>query len=205
MNDATALVIYQFAVAAVVTGTFSLALVGLEFILVSVGGVLVGAIIGWLASQIQRQLDDPPVQTTLSLLTPFAAYLSADKIGVSGVLAVVTAGLYLGWKAPEIINSRTRFQIVPVWEMVVFFLNGLIFILIGLQLPQILENLSGTIAVQAVLAGSYDKYSAHSCSNRMDFHGETPAGIIPQKKRETHATLGLAAHGDCCMDRNARR
>jgi len=79
----------------------------------------------------------------LSLLTPFAAYLVADKIGVSGVLAVVTAGLYLGWRAPEIINSRTRFQIFPVWEMVVFFLNGLIFILIGLQLPQILENLSG--------------------------------------------------------------
>ena len=99
MNDATALVIYRFAVAAVVTGTFSLALAGLEFVLVSVGGILVGAIIGWLASQIQRQLDDPPVQTTLSLLTPFAAYLSADKIGVSGVLAVVTAGLYLGWRA----------------------------------------------------------------------------------------------------------
>jgi monovalent cation/hydrogen antiporter len=143
VNDATALVIYRFAVAAVVTGTFSLALVGLEFILVSVGGVLVGAIIGWLASQIQRQLDDPPVQTTLSLLTPFAAYLSADKIGVSGVLAVVTAGLYLGRKAPEIINSRTRFQIFPIWEMVVFLLNGLIFILIGLQLPEILESLSG--------------------------------------------------------------
>jgi CPA1 family monovalent cation:H+ antiporter len=143
VNDATALVIYKFAVAAVVTGTFSLPLAGLEFILVSIGGVLVGATIGWLASQIQRQLDDPPVQTTLSLLTPFAAYLSADKIGVSGVLAVVAAGLYLGWRAPEIINSRTRFQIFPVWEMVVFLLNGLIFILIGLQLPQILENLSG--------------------------------------------------------------
>ena len=143
VNDATALVIYKFAVAAVVTGTFSLPLAGLEFVLVSVGGIFVGAIIGWLASRIQRQLDDPPVQTTLSLLTPFAAYLSADKIGVSGVLAVVTAGLYLGWKSPEIINSRTRFQIFPVWEMVVFLLNGLIFVLIGLQLPQILENLSG--------------------------------------------------------------
>ena len=143
VNDATALVIYKFAVAAVVTGTFSLPLAGLEFVLVSVGGIFVGAIIGWLASRIQRRLDDPPVQTTLSLLTPFAAYLSADKIGVSGVLAVVTAGLYLGWKSPEIINSRTRFQIFPVWEMVVFLLNGLIFVLIGLQLPQILENLSG--------------------------------------------------------------
>ena len=143
VNDATAFVIYKFAVAAVVTGTFSLALAGVEFVLVSIGGILVGVIIGWLASSVQRRLDDPPVQTTLSLLTPFAAYLSADKIGVSGVLAVVTAGLYLGWRSPEITNSRTRFQIFPVWEMVVFLLNGLIFILIGLQLPQILENLSG--------------------------------------------------------------
>jgi CPA1 family monovalent cation:H+ antiporter len=143
VNDATAFVIYKFAVAAVVTGTFSLALAGLEFVFVSIGGILVGVSIGWLASSVQRRLDDPPVQTTLSLLTPFAAYLSADKIGVSGVLAVVTAGLYLGWKSPEILNSRTRFQVFPVWEIVLFLLNGLIFILIGLQLPQILENLSG--------------------------------------------------------------
>ena len=142
VNDATALVIYRFAVVAVVTGTFSFLMAGLEFVLVSVGGIVIGAVIGWLASLIQGRLDDPPVQTTLSLLTPFAAYLTADKIGVSGVLAVVTAGLYLGWRSPEIINSRTRFQIFPVWDMVVFLLNGLIFILIGLQLPQILENLS---------------------------------------------------------------
>ena len=143
VNDATALVIYRFAVAAVVTGTFSLVMAGLEFVLASVGGVVFGAAIGWLASCVQRRLDDPPVQTTLSLLTPFAAYLGADMVGASGVLAVVTAGLYLGWRSPEIINSRTRFQVFPVWEMVVFLLNGLIFILIGLQLPQILDNLSG--------------------------------------------------------------
>ncbi|HUK83535.1 MAG TPA: Na+/H+ antiporter [Verrucomicrobiae bacterium] len=143
VNDATSLVIYRFAVAAVVTGTFSLAMAGLEFVFVSVGGIFVGAVIGWLASSVQGRLDDPPVQTTLSLLTPFAAYLAADKAGASGVLAVVTAGLYLGWRSPEIINSRTRFRVFPVWEMVVFLLNGLIFILIGLQLPQILENLSG--------------------------------------------------------------
>ena len=143
VNDATALVIYRFAVAAVVTGAFSLALAGLEFVLVSSGGIFLGAAIGWVASFVQRRLDDPPVQTTFSLLTPFAAYLAADKVGASGVLAVVTAGLYLGWRSPEIINSRARFQIFPVWEMVVFLLNGLIFILIGLQLPQIVENLSG--------------------------------------------------------------
>jgi CPA1 family monovalent cation:H+ antiporter len=143
VNDATALVIYKFAIVAVVTGTFSLAMAGLEFVLVSIGGVLIGAAIGWLAASVQRRLDDPPVQTTLSLLTPFAAYMAADQLNASGVLAVVTAGLYVGWRSPEITHSRTRFQIVPVWEIVVFLLNGLIFILIGLQLPQILENLSG--------------------------------------------------------------
>jgi monovalent cation/hydrogen antiporter len=143
VNDATALVIYRFAVAAVATGTFSFALAGVEFVLASAGGVLVGATIGWLASWVQGRLDDPPVQTTLSLLTPFAVYLAADKLGASGVLAVVTAGLYLGWRSPEIIHFRTRFQLVPVWGMVVFVLNGLIFMLIGLQLRQILENLSG--------------------------------------------------------------
>jgi CPA1 family monovalent cation:H+ antiporter len=143
VNDATAFVIYKFAVVAVVAGTFSLAMAALEFLFVSSGGVLIGAAIGWLAASIQRRLDDPPVQTTVSLLTPFAAYMAADQLGASGVLAVVTAGLYVGWRAPEIIHSRTRFLIVPVWEMVVFLLNGLIFILIGLQLPQILQNLSG--------------------------------------------------------------
>ena len=143
VNDATALVLYRFAVAAAVTGTFSLALAGVEFVLVSVGGILIGATIGWLVSVVQGRLDDPPVQTTLSLLTPFAAYVAADKAGASGVLAVVTAGLYLGWRSPEILHSRTRFQLVPVWQMVVFLLNGLIFILIGLQLPQVLENVSG--------------------------------------------------------------
>jgi CPA1 family monovalent cation:H+ antiporter len=108
-----------------------------------VGGIAVGLGIGWSASVVQQRLDDPPVQTTFSLLTPFAAYLAAETIGASGVLAVVTAGLYLGWRSPLIINSRTRFQILPVWEMVVLILNGLIFILIGLQLPLILNHLSG--------------------------------------------------------------
>lgn len=143
VNDATAFVIYKFAVAAVVTGTFSLALAGVEFLYAVAAGVLAGIVVGWLAACVQRRLDDPPVQTTLSLMTPFAAYLAASCIGASGVLAVVIAGLYLGRRSPEIINSRTRFLLYPVWEMVVFILNGVIFILVGLQLPRILANLSG--------------------------------------------------------------
>ena len=141
VNDAVALVAFQFAVKALNSGSFSLPLATLDFFEVSIGGVLIGLAVGFLASQAQRRLDDPPVQTTISLLTPFAAYLPADQLGVSGVLAVVAAGLYLGWRSPEIINSRMRLQAGPVWEMIVFLLNGLVFILIGLQLPEIWQGL----------------------------------------------------------------
>jgi len=143
VNDATALVTYRFAVAAVLSGSFSLASASVWFLAAGAGGVLFGLLIGWVAATIQTRLDDPPVQVTISLLTPFAAYLPADRLGLSGVVAAVTAGLYLGWRAPEIVNARTRLQAFPVWGMVVFLLNGLIFILIGLQLPEVIGNLSG--------------------------------------------------------------
>jgi CPA1 family monovalent cation:H+ antiporter len=112
-------------------------------LLVGVGGVLIGLVVGWVAAWVQKRLDDPPIQITISLLTPFAAYLPAERFGVSGVLAVVTCGLYSGWRSPEILTSRMRLQAGPVWEMIVFLLNGFVFILIGLQLPEILRALSG--------------------------------------------------------------
>lgn len=142
VNDATALVAYRFAVAAVLSGSFSLAGASARFLVAGAGGVLFGLLIGWVVGKIHTRLDDPPVQVTISLLTPFAAYLPADRAGLSGVLAVVTTGLYLGWRAPEIVNARMRLQSFPVWGMVVFLLNGLIFILIGLQLPEVVENLA---------------------------------------------------------------
>ena len=142
VNDATALVAYRFGVAAVLSGAFSLTAATGRFFIVGAASVLFGLLIGWLAAQIQARLDDPPVQVTISLLTPFAAYLPADRLGLSGVLAVVTTGLYLGWRAPEIVNARMRLQSYPVWGMVEFLLNGLIFILIGLQLPEVVGNLA---------------------------------------------------------------
>lgn len=137
VNDATALVAYRFAVAAVATGTFSPGRAGMEFLFVGIGGILVGLAVGWLVARFHRRAPDPPIEITFSLLIPFATYLSAERLGVSGVLAVVTAGLYLGRRGPEIISSQTRLQAVPVWEMVEFLLNGFVFILIGLQLPEV--------------------------------------------------------------------
>jgi CPA1 family monovalent cation:H+ antiporter len=143
VNDATALVAYRFAVAAVVTGSFSLAEASAKFFVVGIGGIVVGVAIGWLAEQFHKRVDDAPIEITVSLLTPFAAYLAAEQLKVSGVLAVVTAGLYLGWRLPELLSYKTRLRGGPFWEMVEFLLNGFVFLLIGLQLPEVLRALSG--------------------------------------------------------------
>jgi CPA1 family monovalent cation:H+ antiporter len=150
VNDATALVAYRFAIAAVVLGSFSLAEAVQKFFLVGIGGLLVGLFIGWVSARIQKAIDDPPIEITVSLLSPFAAYLCAEQLGVSGVLAVVTAGLYHGWHIPEITTSRSRLLGGPVWEMIEFLLNGFVFILIGLQLPEVLRRLGGRSLMQLV-------------------------------------------------------
>jgi monovalent cation/hydrogen antiporter len=152
VNDATALVAFRFAVAAVATGSFSLARAGEQFVWVGLGGVLLGLGVGWLAEQFHKRVDDAPIEITVSLLTPYVAYLVAERLEVSGVLAVVTAGLYLGRRAPELLTFRTRLQGGPVWDMIEFLLNGFVFILIGLQLPEVLQTLSGhTIPLHQLL------------------------------------------------------
>jgi CPA1 family monovalent cation:H+ antiporter len=153
VNDATSFIAFRFAVAAVLTGSFSLAQASGRFLLVAAGGIAVGLAVGWLATQVQKRLDDPPVQTMFSLLTPYVAYFSGDKLHVSGILAVVIAGIYYGWRAPSVLSGRMRLQAVPVWQMVGFILNGILFMLIGLQLPHVLRTLSpGAVLSIAKLA-----------------------------------------------------
>ena len=142
VNDATALVTYRLAIIGVTTGFFSWVGAAEQFFITSIGGILLGLVIGWLADQFHRRIDDPPIEITFSLMTPFVAYLAAERLHVSGVLAVVSAGVYLGWRTPEILSFQTRLQGGPVWDMVEFLLNGFVFILIGLQLPDILHRLA---------------------------------------------------------------
>lgn len=151
INDASALAAYRVAVAAAVGGSFSLMDASVQFVLVVVGGVAIGAAVGVVVAEIRRRIDDVPVEITISLATGYAAYLPAEALGVSGVLAAVTAGIYLGWKAPEISTARMRMEGRAVWEFVMFLLNAVLFVLIGLQLPTILDSVSGTSA--ASLAG----------------------------------------------------
>ncbi|HUR85267.1 MAG TPA: Na+/H+ antiporter [Solirubrobacteraceae bacterium] len=154
LNDGTALVAYRVAVAAAVGGSFSLASAGLEFLLSAAGGVLVGLLAGWAMAEIRRRLDDIPVEITISLLSGYAAYIPAEALGVSGVLAAVTTGIVVGWQAPRISTASMRLQGYAVWETLVFLLNALLFVLIGLQLPLILDALSGTSLATLLAQGA---------------------------------------------------
>ncbi|HEY7091257.1 MAG TPA: Na+/H+ antiporter [Tepidisphaeraceae bacterium] len=141
VNDAIALVAYRFAVAAAVTGAFSLPAAALRIVIVSVGGIIIGLLAGVVVTWLRPKLHDHVVETTVSLLTPFIAYLPAEHLGVSGVLATVAAGLYIARSIPRTVSAATRLRAYAVWDVFVFILNGLVFILIGLQLPGIVERL----------------------------------------------------------------
>jgi Na+/H+ antiporter len=143
VNDATGLVAYRFAVAAVVSGTFSLWDAGWQFVVLSLGGIAVGLAVGWCSRFIWRWADDIYVEIVLSFAPAFGAYLLAEALHVSGVLAVVTSGLFVAWWSPRIIAPDARLRGTAVWETVGFLLNGLAFILIGLQLRGILHTLTG--------------------------------------------------------------
>ena len=144
VNDATALTIYRLAVAAAIgTGGLDFGNAAVSFVTVAVGGAIVGLVIGWVAAWLLSLLDDPPVEVLVSLLVPFAAYLPAEWLGVSGVLATVAAGLLVGLRASRVMSSDTRLLGTGTWKMVIFVVNGLAFLLIGFQLPALVGNLEG--------------------------------------------------------------
>ena len=147
INDGTALVAYRTAAAAI-GGTFSIWEAGLEFVLSAAGGIAIGLVVGWVITEIRRRIDDIPVEITIALLSGYAGYVPAEAVHASGVLAAVTVGIVVGWKAPEISTASMRLQGYAVFEILVFLLNALLFVLIGLQLPMILDELSGEPAGQ---------------------------------------------------------
>jgi monovalent cation/hydrogen antiporter len=158
VNDASALVAYRLAVAAVVAGSFSLWGAGLQFVGRGIGGVAIGLAVGWLIAEARRRIEDPVVEIVLSVVTGYAAYLPAELMGASGVLAAVTAGLYVGWRAPELASPSTRLLGFSFWEVLVYLLNAVLFVLVGLQLHPILTGVSGSSA--AVLLGQAALVSA---------------------------------------------
>ena len=152
VNDASGLVLYKFAVAAVLTGAFSLVEASVQFALVSIGGIAVGMAIAWVFVQLHRHIGDPFIEVLVSLSIPYCAYIAAESVHLSGVLAVVAAGLFRGRYAPRMVSAEMRILARSVWNILVFLLNSMIFILIGLQLSGILARLGSYSTFQLVLA-----------------------------------------------------
>jgi Na+/H+ antiporter len=151
VNDGTALVLFRVAVTAAVTGTFSFWDASWRFLWSVSGGIAVGLVVGFLLAELRRRLDNPPVEVTIALMTGYVAFIPANAVEASGVLAVVTAAVYLGWRTPELTSVQTRLQGAAVWEILVFIINALLFALVGLQLSRILDELTGHSAGELTL------------------------------------------------------
>jgi CPA1 family monovalent cation:H+ antiporter len=139
-NDATALILYRFAVAAVATGAFSLERAASTFALIVVGEIAYGIGIGWLSLRLRKLAAEPRVEIVLSLLTPYIAYWIPEHLGGSGVLATVACGLYVSWVGPRLIASATRLQGVFFWDLIVYLVEGMVFLATGLQARTLLDN-----------------------------------------------------------------
>jgi CPA1 family monovalent cation:H+ antiporter len=150
INDAAALVTYKVAVAAAIGEGVSGSHTVLQFFGDAAGGIAIGFVVGEVVAEIRKRVNDVNTELTISLFSAYGAFVPADQLGVSGVLAVVTCGLVLGFRAPEIASPESRMQGFALWSILTFLLNATLFILIGLQLPQIVDGLSGEPAGQVV-------------------------------------------------------
>jgi Na+/H+ antiporter len=139
-NDATALILYRFAVAAVVAGTFSAGEAAGTFAAIVVGEIAFGICVGWLSLRLRRWVRDPRVEITLSLMTPYLTFWAPAHLGGSGVLATVACGLYVSWNGPLLISSATRLQGIFFWDLTVYLIEGLVFLLTGLQARTLFDS-----------------------------------------------------------------
>lgn len=154
VNDGTALALYASAVAAVSSHSVSLAAIGARFLLGLAGGAAIGLAFGWLLAHLRVRLDSAPEELAVSLLAAYVAYLAAQYLGVSGVLAAVAIGAYHGRHQSRLTSADTRIQTFAFWEMLVFCINATLFVLVDLQLPGILHGLSGRGALELVGDGA---------------------------------------------------
>jgi len=153
VNDGTGLTVYRLAVAAVVSGHFALGTGIFKFVEVCAGGVAIGLAAGWLSVEVRRRIDEPQIEISISLLTAYLAYIPADRLGVSGVLAAVAAGLYTGGRTELMLSPTSRLRTLGFWDALTFLLESVLFLLIGLQVPHITHGLSvgGPLAYAAAV------------------------------------------------------
>src|SRR5215210_1006295 len=151
INDAVALVSFKVALVAVVSGVFTAQTVLDDLIVSVIGGVAIGLVLAWVAARATRRLNDPPLAILLSVLLAYASFAVADGIGASGVLAAVTAGLYVGWRSHEIFDADTRLNAKAFWRVLIFGLNAILFVLVGLQFPEVLRRVGEQFSVGEIV------------------------------------------------------
>ena len=149
-NDATALILYRFAVVAITTGMFSLPKATGTFAAIVVSELLFGAAVGWLSLRMRHRARDPQVEITLSLITPYLAFWIPHHFGGSGVIATVACGLYMSWNGPLLISSATRLQGIFFWDLVIYLIEGFLFLLTGFQMRALYER-SKAFALDEIL------------------------------------------------------
>jgi len=197
VNDASGLVLYKFAVAAVMTGAFSFLEASTQFVGVAIGGVIIGVLLGRFFVFIHRHLGDVFIEVLMTLSVPYITYILAEYLHVSGVLAVVAAGLVRGRYSPEIVSAEMRIIARSVWNLLVFLLSSLVFILIGLQLSGIVGRLTGYTGMDLILYGTL--VSAVAIAVR--FAWVYPATYLPRMPHQ----LMMKASPRCGASSAARR
>src|SRR5438270_7280039 len=190
-NDATALVAYKVAVAAVVGGSFSLLSAGWHFLAGAIGGVAIGLAVGWIVAEIRKRTEDAQISITISLFSGYAAFIPANELGASGVLAAVTTGIYMGIRGPSIIPARTRLEGFFVWEMLTFIINASLFVLVGLQLRTVVDRLSGEPTAR--LAGYAAAISAVVIAIRLAWFFTVPYLIRALDRRPSQRARRIGA------------
>jgi len=184
VNDASALIAYRYAVTAVTTGTFVFWQAGLQFLLVAGLGILIGIVTGYLFVLAHKKIENNPVvETSLTLLAPFISYLAAEQFHMSGVLAVVSTGLIISWRAPEVFSYQTRIRTRVVWDTLIFLLHGFVFIMIGLQLPFIIKDLGNYPLLQMLGYGLLISLVTIVVRIIWVFAGSGWQNFLPKKKR----------------------
>ena len=177
VNDASGLIVYKYAIATVMAGNFVFWEAGLNFLWVIAGGVGIGLLIGLIAFYISKRIIfDSVIQTSITFLIPFTSYLIAEYLDVSGVLAVVSTGLFLSYRSESIFTHQTRLTTYAVWDVIVFILNGLIFILIGLQLRNVVEGIKTYSKTELILYGILVSFVVIVCR----FIFTVPAALLPR-------------------------
>jgi CPA1 family monovalent cation:H+ antiporter len=151
VNDGTGLVLYRLAVGATVSGTFSVLDGAWQLVATGTGGVVIGLVVGWLIEQVRGRVDDVPIEISLSLFTPYAAYIAAEALGASGILAAVSVGLYLGARSEGLFSATARIEAQGFWNALMFILESTLFLLMGLQFRDVAGGIEGLDASRVTL------------------------------------------------------